>query len=240
MHNQKGFECKRYLLTAAAAVAFATPAAAVDNSMYIGGDIGGLIVQKSEFDTVDYFDRPRCLRRPRSRSSRPVTRWASMPICAPATISACSGSKASSATRAPASRASITAALFLGDVGDIVDDHPARRRFRRQRPRPRLVRHGQRLLDFGGNGELGGFVGGGVGFAGVKHTGLIGDSDSAMAWQGIAGVYMPVGTNFDIGLKYRYFRTGKLESTSTDLDYVVPGAIDFDVVGASSSRTACC
>jgi opacity protein-like surface antigen len=58
------------------------------------------------------------------------------------------------------------------------------------------------LGDFGGNGGIGGYLGAGAGYASVhQFTG----SKSGFAWQLIAGVYMPVGSNVDIGLKYRYF-----------------------------------
>ena len=59
------------------------------------------------------------------------------------------------------------------------------------------------LLDFGGNGHLGGYAGGGVGYANVKQ---FGDSKGKLAWQLIADVYAPISGNLDIGLKYRYFR----------------------------------
>ena len=39
--------------------------------------------------------------------------------------------------------------------------------------------------------------------------------DNARAWQLIAGVYMPISDNIDLGLKYRYFRTGKLNFNDT-------------------------
>jgi opacity protein-like surface antigen len=63
------------------------------------------------------------------------------------------------------------------------------------------------LLDFGDDTSFSGSVGGGFGRARVKE---LGDSDSAWAWQLIAGARMPVSSNIDVGLKYRYFRTGKL------------------------------
>jgi len=72
------------------------------------------------------------------------------------------------------------------------------------------------LLDFGDDDSVNGYVGGGVGVAQVKFnnitgTGLNGvfidDKDSEPAWQAIAGVRFPVGTNVDIGLKYRFFNT---------------------------------
>ncbi|HVM22116.1 MAG TPA: outer membrane beta-barrel protein, partial [Sphingomicrobium sp.] len=63
------------------------------------------------------------------------------------------------------------------------------------------------LLDFGLSESMSAYVGGGFGRARVRQ---LGESDSAWAWQGIAGVSIPVGANLDLGLKYRYFRTGRL------------------------------
>jgi len=63
------------------------------------------------------------------------------------------------------------------------------------------------LLDFGGDEGFGGYVGGGFGRASVK---MFGDSDSAWAWQLIAGVRTAISPNIDIGLKYRYFQTGNV------------------------------
>jgi opacity protein-like surface antigen len=72
------------------------------------------------------------------------------------------------------------------------------------------------LVDFDAGG-VGIYGGAGVGRARVK---LLGDSDSAWAYQAIAGVRVPVTSNVDVGVKYRYFRTGKLnfkeDATLTD------------------------
>ena len=62
------------------------------------------------------------------------------------------------------------------------------------------------LLDLGGNGGIGGYVGGGAGYANVKQ---FGSSSGKFAWQLLAGVYAPVSDNLDVGLKYRYFRAGR-------------------------------
>ena len=59
--------------------------------------------------------------------------------------------------------------------------------------------------DFGGG--FGGYAGGGVGRAWTKYSG---DKDSSWAYQGIAGVRYAVTPNLDAGVKYEYFRTGKL------------------------------
>ena len=64
------------------------------------------------------------------------------------------------------------------------------------------------LLDFGNEDGLSFYGGGGFGRARVK---MLGDSDSAWAWQGIAGVRFAISPNMDLGLKYRYFRTGNLD-----------------------------
>jgi opacity protein-like surface antigen len=64
------------------------------------------------------------------------------------------------------------------------------------------------LLDFGNEDGLSFYVGGGAGRASVK----LGDvSDSAWAFQGIAGVRLAVSRNIDLGLKYRYFSTGRVD-----------------------------
>ena len=68
------------------------------------------------------------------------------------------------------------------------------------------------LLDFGPDDGLQGFVGGGVGVGRVKNAVLTAvpainlvDSDTGFAWQGLAGVRMPVTSNVDLGLKYRFY-----------------------------------
>ena len=62
------------------------------------------------------------------------------------------------------------------------------------------------LADFGGETGVGGYVGAGAGYAQVKQ---FGDSNGKFAWQILAGLYAPVSSNIDVGLKYRYFRAGR-------------------------------
>ena len=64
------------------------------------------------------------------------------------------------------------------------------------------------LFDFGNEDGLSFYAGGGFGRARAK---LLGEKDSAWAYQLIAGVRYAISPNIDIGLKYRYFRTGKLD-----------------------------
>jgi len=83
------------------------------------------------------------------------------------------------------------------------------------------------LVDFGGNGGVGAYAGAGFGRAHVKE---FGDSDNAWAYQLLAGVYMPVSSNIDLGLKYRYFRTGKLNFNDE---------VAFSPVGTTCGAIAC-
>jgi opacity protein-like surface antigen len=68
------------------------------------------------------------------------------------------------------------------------------------------------LLDFGDEDGLSFYAGLGIGRARVK---LLGDSDNALAGQIIAGARYAITPNIDIGLKYRYFRTGKVTLNDT-------------------------
>ena len=71
------------------------------------------------------------------------------------------------------------------------------------------------LVDFGNNG-ISGFVGAGIGRARVKE---LGDSDNTWAWQVLAGVKTALSDNIDVGLKYRYFRTGHLKFANDDFTF---------------------
>ena len=70
------------------------------------------------------------------------------------------------------------------------------------------------LVDFN-IGSLGVYAGGGVGYADVKFdTGGDSDNDNGWAYQLIAGVRAAVTSNFDLGLKYRYFQTETMDFES--------------------------
>ena len=63
------------------------------------------------------------------------------------------------------------------------------------------------LLDGDFGGGFGGYVGAGAGRAWARFSG---DKDNAWAYQGIAGLRYALTPNLDAGVKYEYFRTGKL------------------------------
>jgi opacity protein-like surface antigen len=74
------------------------------------------------------------------------------------------------------------------------------------------------LFDFDAGGAMGGSIGLGVGTASVRYrAGMspggplnFSSQDNALAWQALAELRTAVSANIDVGIKYRYFRTGKL------------------------------
>ena len=82
------------------------------------------------------------------------------------------------------------------------------------------------LFDFGGKGnDIGAVLGGGAGIARVQHhqyqlakygNTFIDDSDTGFAWQVIAGVYKPITDHIDIGLKYRFFNVANVNTFTTN------------------------
>ena len=83
------------------------------------------------------------------------------------------------------------------------------------------------LLDFGD--EVGGSVGAGIGLAQVRYNANVdtgdpdfdfdfSESDRALAWQLIGQLRYAISPSMDVGLKYRYFQTGKLDFGDTDFD----------------------
>ncbi len=75
---------------------------------------------------------------------------------------------------------------------------------------------GNALADFGSDDGVSGYIGAGFGRARLK---AFGERDSKWAWQIIAGVRTAMSENIDVGLKYRYFRTGRISGGET-LDLV--------------------
>jgi hypothetical protein len=88
------------------------------------------------------------------------------------------------------------------------------------------------LADFGADDGLGFYAGAGFGRAKGR---ALDDGDSAWAWQLIAGVRTAVSNNIDIGLKYRYFRTGRMHFEGGPLGF--QGNVN-SVVGGTQRTTA--
>jgi len=91
------------------------------------------------------------------------------------------------------------------------------------------------LVDFGIGGTAS--VYGGVGF-GRARVRALGNSDSAWAWQGIAGFSVPISGNLGLGLKYRYFRTGKVDLGGGSTTFTSTRAVAVANVPATAGGTA--
>lgn len=74
---------------------------------------------------------------------------------------------------------------------------------------------GNALIGLGHWGGIKLYAGGGVGYARIHRTEFIGpgipgddvdQSSSGFAWQGLAGLTVPISHNVDLGVRYRYFR----------------------------------
>ncbi len=95
------------------------------------------------------------------------------------------------------------------------------------------------LLDFGDDDGLSFYAGPGAGWARVKMNSIsrspatfeIDGSDSGLALQGIAGIRYAITPQLDVGLKYRYFRSSKLEYDNI-IQAFNAGGVTYD----SSSR----
>jgi opacity protein-like surface antigen len=88
------------------------------------------------------------------------------------------------------------------------------------------------LADFGAEDGLSFYAGAGFGRAKAR---ALDDGDSAWAWQLIAGVRSAISSNIDIGLKYRYFRTGRMNFVGGPLGY---GGNRNAIVGGSQFTNA--
>src|SRR5205823_8701322 len=211
VNNQGVFPMRRYLLaTAAATVAFAVPAAARDNSGYVGIE-GGVMSPKSQtlegtitfttpgtpgpvnvtrtnignvkyktgydVDVIGGYDFGMFRLEGELGYKHAKTKSASFNTAFITALNAGAGTAFTSSTNFGLSdKVSAFSAMING------------------------------LLDVGGEGgSIGGYAGGGVGYA-DEHQ--FNGSKGKFAWQLMAGVYYPISDQIDIGLKYRYFHAG--------------------------------
>ena len=91
------------------------------------------------------------------------------------------------------------------------------------------------IIDFGSDGAIQPYVGGGIGWANVSLDAtapyLVEAEDSALAWQAIAGIRVPLSDSIDFGVKYRYFNVPNLEFESLAGDYVETDISSHSVLG---------
>jgi OmpA-OmpF porin, OOP family len=198
---------RSYLLAAAAAAAIATPAVARDGSPYVGIEGGLLIAEDFEQDVRigdDRFDNGLSVDFKRGLDIDAIAGYDFGMFRLEGEV----GYK-----RLRAEEISLTPGL-AAELGVTNDDGVFIGNFDTDSRGSVWSLMGNGMLDFGDDDGWNGFIGGGIGRARVK---LAGESDSAFAWQAIAGVRKAVTDNIDVGLKYRMFTTGKL-SFSDDFD----------------------
>ena len=184
---------KKYLLAAAAVAAIATPAAARDNSGYFGIEVGALFANDHSVrirdDGTDLFDID-------------YKMGVDGDLIAGYDWGLVRGEAELGYKRAEHDEYS-----FSGQSGTFNADGRT----------SIYSAMANLLLDFGNEESANFYVGGGVGIAwgtvSIEEDGdtdrLVG-KDTNLAWQGIAGVRVPVWTHFDLGLKYRYFDGGRI------------------------------
>ena len=219
---------RKYLLAAVAAAAFATPALAADGSGYVGIEGGVLFPKKQHIDANIDFTNPAVtdvtfnnVARIKNKTGYDVDAIAGYDF-GMFRLEGELGYKRAKLKNITVENAFLTdintpsGNTFGTTTFDLGGHHTSV-----------LSAMANALVDFGGQGSIGGYAGGGFGRARVKE---LGDSDSAWAWQLIAGVYMPVSSNIDVGLKYRYFRTGKLNFNDE---------VAFSPVGTTCGTVAC-
>jgi OOP family OmpA-OmpF porin len=203
---------RRYLLAAVAAAAIATPALARDGSPYVGIEGGLMIVEDLNQDVnlggVHYND---------GLSVDFKSGWDVDAIAGydfgPVRLEGEIGYKHLRADEISLSP------LLAGDLG-VTDEFGVNiGNFDVSDSGHVLSLMANGLLDFGEDDGWSGYIGGGLGTAKVD---IGGDSDSAFAWQIIAGVRKAVSYNIDVGLKYRFFNSGELRF-SDDFDDSVTG-----------------
>ena len=110
---------------------------------------------------------------------------------------------------------------------------------------------GNALIGLGHWGGIKAYIGGGAGYARtrlVEYTPFanqLQDRDDGFAWQGLAGLTVPIGRNVDLGVRYRYFRphTSHLVSTIGSSDEVnlrshsLLATLTFNLGGAHAMKS---
>jgi OOP family OmpA-OmpF porin len=96
------------------------------------------------------------------------------------------------------------------------------------------------LVDLGPDDGLQFFAGGGIGVGWADFEGsrlgednsFIDDSDSALAWQLIAGARFPVSDSVDLGVKYKYFNLDNLKIRNIDTNRIDTGLSSHSVLAS--------
>ena len=182
---------RNYLMAAVAAAAFATPALARDHSPYVGIEGGGMILEDVVYNARGTTLSAPAFLRLDHRVGYDVDAIAGYDF-GPVRLEGELGYK----------RAKVKG-VVLGLTLPAGSGHSSAR-----------SAMANLLLDFGSDTGASGYIGGGAGVASTRTQSSttvplasFSTRDSGFAYQAIAGVRFPVGTNIDLGLKYRFFNT---------------------------------
>ena len=201
---------RKYLLAAVAAAAIATPAVARDGTGYFGVEGGVLFPKDMDIEGEFLFDDPAFPDFLEDDvADVEFKRGIDLDLIAGYDFGMFRAEAELGWKRAKADDIEFDED-FLDAIGADVDDD-----FDIDGKVTALSLMGNALLDFGDDAGFSGYVGAGFGRARVR---AFGDRDSAWAWQLIAGVRTAMSESIDVGLKYRYFRTGRLNFVD-DFDF---------------------
>jgi opacity protein-like surface antigen len=192
---------RKYLFAATAAAALASPAFAAANGPYVGIEGGVMFPRSTDLDVIlnntTTYDNAYNVK---YKTGYDVDAIAGYKL-GPVRLEVEGGYK-----RASVKSLSVSTPLIT-DVGTAADTTATAADFSVGNHIGIKTLMANALLDGNFGGGFGGYAGGGAGRAWAS---LSGDSDNAMAYQGIAGLRYALTPNVDAGLKYRYFHTGKL------------------------------
>ncbi|HVH37387.1 MAG TPA: outer membrane beta-barrel protein, partial [Sphingomicrobium sp.] len=195
---------RKYLLAAASALAFASPATALDNSFYVGVEGGAMIVEDTE---LDYTSAPLNLD---SAMIVDHKTGVDLDLLAGYDFGWLRAEAELGYKRAGVNKTNVNQGLTGALPGGFYDSDGRV---------SVLSAMANLLLDFGDEDGWAGYIGGGAGLARVKYNvdvnGLasplgFSDSDDSFAWQAIAGVRKAISSNMELGLKYRFFNASNL------------------------------
>ncbi|MGK6354485.1 OmpA family protein [Sphingomonas sp. DT-207] len=186
---------------ALATTALSTPALARDNAWYVGVEGGVMIVEDIDFDVGGLIDVATVDHKRYGYDADAVVGYDMGPFRLEAEV----GYRAANVDSFRSGTTTPTTGGGIGLIGPGEFDYAGGKS-------SVLSFMVNGLWDFGDDDGVQGFIGPGLGVARVKNRiGLttagdfLDDSDTVVAWQGIAGVRAPLSDNIDVSLKYRFF-----------------------------------
>jgi opacity protein-like surface antigen len=213
----------RYLLAAVAAAAISSPALARDGSPYVGVDVGALLADDTKFDFEDLDT---------DIDNAIAVNYENFGIDIGLV-----GGHDFGMFRVEGELAYKRASVEEVHLSPQIEDTAEEAFIDADGRTSVLSAMANALIDIGDENSWSGFLGGGVGIARVKSRVEFSgdfptipatdfgfsDSDSAVAWQLLAGVRTALSPNIDLGLKYRFFNVRSFEFHDSTTDAELEG-----------------